>query len=176
MPLSKLLRFRESKFPSSDELETRGVRTEKVIQDLTENPMARVRIPEAPVPSADAEESQIRIAPRIVEPRQSTEQMQKIIEHIFDDRLKQFTKELEPVKKLEDDIAKLSRQIDTRFEMLSKQIETSQTNFEAKVSEHDQLMNDLSVEIKALKRVFDNIPPTFTDSIRELRSLLENKK
>jgi len=170
MPLSKLLRFRESKFPSSDELETRGVRTEKVIQDLTENPMARVRIPEAPVPSADAEESQIRIAPRIVEP------MQKIIEHIFDDRLKQFTKELEPVKKLEDDIAKLSRQIDTRFEMLSKQIETSQTNFEAKVSEHDQLMNDLSVEIKALKRVFDNILPTFTDSIRELRSLLENKK
>lgn len=175
MPLSKLLRFKEGIFPSSKELEARGVKTERVVQDLTENPMARVRIPEAPVPDADSEEHQV-ITPRIVEQRPSTEHMQKIIERIFDDRLKLFAKELEPVKKLEDDINKLSRQVDARFETLSKQIETSQTNFEAKVSEHDQVMTSLSVEIKALKRVFDNILPTFTDSIRELRSLLENKK
>lgn len=183
MALHRLIGRRE-KFPTPEVLKERGVKSEILVNDLSGNPTPHTpRIPEAPSPHTDflqrEAEPEIELPERTIHthhPHHSTEELQRIMEQVLSEKLQEFGKELDAVKKVRDDVRYLSKQMDERFEKLNSHLENLQITFEEKVDEHQQTVEELSVELKALKRVFDSIMPAFTDNIRQMRDIIENKK
>ncbi|MEK6923499.1 MAG: hypothetical protein AABW84_02300 [Nanoarchaeota archaeon] len=182
MVLHKLL-GRKERFPTPEILKERGVKSEILTNDLSGNPVQQTPIPEAPSPHIAflqrEEEPEIELPERAIHthhPHHSTEELQRIMEQVLSEKLNEFGKELDAVKKVRDDVRYLSKQMDERFEKLNSHLENLQITFEEKVDDHQQTVEELSVELKALKRVFDSIMPTFTDNIRQMRDIIENKK
>jgi len=183
MVLHKLI-GRKERFPTPETLRDRGVKSEILTNDLSGNPVQQTPIPEAPSPHIDflkrmedAQEIELP-EPRIRthHPHHSTEELQRIIEQVLSDKLHEFTKELDSVRKVRDDVRYLSKQMDDRFEKLNQHLENLQITFEEKVDDHQQTVEELSIELKALKKVFDSLMPTFTDNIRQMRDIIENKR
>ena len=179
MPLSKFLSRIGQKYPTNKELEAQGVKSEK---------LQRRGIPDAPVPERSygedsndyddnfRREAQIPAYPQVVYQKQSTEEIQKILEKILEEKFQSITKEIESLKKISADVNKLAVQLDDKFEKIGAHLEAVKAEFEEKLSAHDSSMSGLSVEFRALRKVFDNVMPVMTDNVKELRDLVERMK
>ena len=114
--------------------------------------------------------------PQVIYQKQSTEEIQKLLERTLDEKFKDIAREIESVKKISSDISKLGIQLDGKFEKLSSQLDSVKTEFEEKLSAHDSSMSGLNVEFRALRKVFDNVMPVLTDNVKELRDIVEKLK
>jgi len=177
MPLGKFLSRLGQRYPTDEELEEQGVKSERMHKSR-----ARQDIPDAPAPERSYDNNEfpstppVQNYPQVIYQKRSTEEIQKLLERTLDEKFKDIAREIESVKKISSDISKLGIQLDGKFEKLSSQLDSVKTEFEEKLSAHDSSMSGLNVEFRALRKVFDNVMPVLTDNVKELRDIVEKLK
>src|SRR3989344_4673922 len=96
------------------------------------------------------------------------EQIEEVAEAIIDEKWKDFmkdaTKAQQAIKINEDRLTRMEQDIKN----LRENFESLHQGILGKISEYDQNLTNVGVEIKAMEKVFQKILPTFTENVNKL--------
>lgn len=102
--------------------------------------------------------------------------IQAILEQIIEEKWKAATADIEllknETKRAMDSTHMLSEQIDK----LNQRIDDIQNTMIGKTNEYNKALTDVNIELEAFNKIIDKLIPAFSDSIKELRDLIEQFK
>lgn len=110
------------------------------------------------------------------EPHVSTERVQAVMETIMEEKLKGFEKKLEKLEKLKENIKKPITNLQGNITKLSRKVELMEKTLSQRIDGYGKNFTEISVELRALHKVFKTILPTFTENIKELRAIVDRTK
>ena len=104
------------------------------------------------------------------------ENIEKIAEAIIEEKWNVLSKHISKIVEWKDKTESKINKIEQEFVDMKKNFDSLHHSILGKVSEYDQNIVNLGVEIKAMEKVFQKILPTLTDSVNELSRISKNMK
>lgn len=105
-----------------------------------------------------------------------SEEIEEVAEVIIAERWQKLTKELEEIKKIQEDFSASLSGLTERLGILEKRVDAVINQVLGKVEEYGKGISDVSTELKAIQKMFNTLMPTFTENIKELQELVEKAK
>ena len=105
-----------------------------------------------------------------------SEDVEKIAEAIIEEKWNILSKHVNKIVEWKDKTESKINKMEQEFEDMKKNFESLHSSILGKVSEYDQNIVNLGVEIKAMEKVFQKILPTLTDSVNELSRISKDMK
>jgi len=106
----------------------------------------------------------------------SVEEIERILEQIIEEKWADVEEKLVLFEKWKDNVEKEIEKINTRISDFKTRINSIEASITGKVEEYGKTMQDVNVEIHALEKVMGKLVPTLSDSIKELRGLVDKKR
>lgn len=108
--------------------------------------------------------------------KSTTEELQEIAEAIIAERWQKVSKEIDELKRVQEDLSAAIGGMQERMSNLEKKMDMVIQEVLGKVEEYGKGISDVSTELKAMQKVFNTILPTFTEDIKELHELVGEAK
>jgi prefoldin subunit 5 len=105
-----------------------------------------------------------------------SEKIERIAEAIIEEKWNELTKHITKIIDWKDKTESKINKIEQEFTDLKKNFDSLHNSILGKVSEYDNNIINLGVEIKAMEKVFQKILPTLTDSVNELSRISKTMK
>ncbi len=143
---------------------------DQVPVDLTGAPHTEKSWEQLPVPPAPTPPR------RFEEPHVSTEKVQAVMETILEEKLMGFEKKIEGLEKMKESIKRQISELQGNVDKVSYKIDLLEKTLSERIGNYGKNFEEISVELRALHKVFQTILPTFTENIRELRSIVDRAR
>lgn len=124
--------------------------------------------PMAPMPPQEYMQPPVAEVPRA--------QIEEVAETIIEEKWDDLMKAVEKIAAWKDNAENRLAKMEQGIEDLRKNFEQLQSGVLGKVSEYDQGIRDVGVEIKAMEEVFKKVLPSFTENIGELGKITRAMK
>ncbi len=112
--------------------------------------------------------------PKISE--ETLDAIQGILEQIIEEKWKTATADIETLKNENKRNSDMQRTLSEQIERMNQRIDELQNVMVGKTEEYNKALNDVNIELDAFNKVVDKLVPAFSDSIKELRDLIEEFK
>jgi len=142
------------------------------MQSMQEEPVQRIQNIQQPViqESRQSYESSNTIS------NQNLESIQQILEQIINEKWKSSASDLNSLRSSVNINANSIENIKDNLEKLSQRIDSIQNTMVGKTEEYNKTISDVNVELQAFEKVIDRLIPSISDSIKELRDLIDDLK
>ena len=107
---------------------------------------------------------------------QNLESIQQILEQIINEKWKSSSSELNSLRSSVNINTNSVENIKDNLEKLNQRIDSIQNTMVGKTEEYNKTISDVNVELQAFKKVIDRLIPAISDSIKELRDLVDDLK
>ncbi len=107
---------------------------------------------------------------------QMLENVQQILEQIIEEKWKNSSTELNSLRSSININSNSIENIKDQIEKLSQRIDNIQNTMVGKTEEYNKTISDVNVELQAFEKVIDRLVPAISDSIKELRDLIDGLK
>lgn len=107
---------------------------------------------------------------------QTLENIQQILEQIIDEKWKSSASELNSLKSNININTNSIETINDQLERLNQRMDSLQNTMAGKTEEYNKTISDVNVELQAFEKVIDRLVPAISDSIKELRDLIDGMK
>ena len=107
---------------------------------------------------------------------QAMETIQQVLEQIIDEKWKGASSELTALRAAERVNANKIEQINDSIDKLGQRIDRVQNTMLGKTEDYNKTLADVNIELQAFEKVIDRLVPTISDSIKELRDLIDDLK
>ncbi len=107
---------------------------------------------------------------------QAMETIQQVLEQIIDEKWKAASSELAALRSAERSNSNKIEQINEDMDKLSQRIDNVQNVMLGKTEDYNKTLSDVNIELQAFEKVIDRLVPTISDSIKELRDLIDDLK
>ncbi|MCW1294751.1 MAG: hypothetical protein QXP07_02805, partial [Candidatus Parvarchaeum sp.] len=107
---------------------------------------------------------------------QNLESIQQILEQIINEKWKSSASDLNSLRSSVNINANSIENIKDNLEKLSQRIDSIQNTMVGKTEEYNKTISDVNVELQAFEKVIDRLIPSISDSIKELRDLIDGLK
>ena len=104
------------------------------------------------------------------------ENIQQILEQIIDEKWKSSATELNSLRSSLNINSNAIENIKDQIERLNQRIDSIQNTMVGKTEEYNKTISDVNVELQAFEKVIDRLIPAISDSIKELRDLIDDLK
>lgn len=104
------------------------------------------------------------------------ETIQQVLEQIIDEKWKAASSELAALRSAERSNSNKIEQINEDMDKLSQRIDNVQNVMLGKTEDYNKTLSDVNIELQAFEKVIDRLVPTISDSIKELRDLIDDLK
>ncbi len=102
-----------------------------------------------------------------------TEDIEKIAEEIIDQKWSRLVGEVNEIKNWKEGVAGEITEFKNLISKIDAKIDSVQKAMISKVSEYNDSIKDVNVELKAMGQVFEKILPTFTDNVKKLSEITD---
>jgi len=109
-------------------------------------------------------------------PKPAFEEVEEFVEATVSEKWEKFKRELEELRKVQDDFSASLSGLSERMTALEKKMDMVIQQVLGKVEEYGKGVADVGVELKAMQKMFNTIMPTFTENIKELQEIVEKVK
>ncbi|MGC8885347.1 MAG: hypothetical protein ACP5JY_02990 [Candidatus Nanoarchaeia archaeon] len=109
-------------------------------------------------------------------PKPLSEEIEETAEAIIAEKWEKFKRELEEIRKIQDDFSASLSGLSERMTNIEKKMDMVIEQILGKVEEYSKGVQDVGVELKAMQKMFNTLMPTFTENIKELQELVERAK
>ncbi len=137
-------------------------------QEQIMNQQVQQTIPQADIQNPPSQQGKLS--------EEMVDTIQGILEQIIEEKWKGATADIEllknEVKRTSDSTHMLSEQIDK----INQRIDEVQNIILGKTNEYNKALTDVNVELEAFNKIINKLVPAFSDSIKELRDLIEDFK
>jgi len=107
---------------------------------------------------------------------QNLESIQQILEQIINEKWKSSATELNSLRSSVNINTNSIENIKDNLEKLNQRIDSIQNTMIGKTEEYNKTISDVNVELQAFEKVIDRLIPAISDSIKELRDLIDDLK
>ncbi len=107
---------------------------------------------------------------------QNLESIQQILEQIINEKWKSSATELNSLRSSVNINTNSVENIKDNLEKLNQRIDSIQNTMVGKTEEYNKTISDVNVELQAFEKVIDRLIPAISDSIKELRDLIDDLK
>jgi uncharacterized protein YukE len=107
---------------------------------------------------------------------QNLESIQQILEQIINEKWKNSASELNSLRSSLNINTNSIETIKDNIEKLNQRIDSIQNTMVGKTEEYNKTISDVNVELQAFEKVIDRLIPAISDSIKELRDLVDDLK
>jgi flagellar biosynthesis chaperone FliJ len=107
---------------------------------------------------------------------QNIDNIQQILEQIIDEKWKSSASELNSLRSGMNINSTSIENIKDQIDKLNQRIDSIQNTMVGKTEEYNKTISDVNVELQAFEKVIDRLVPAISDSIKELRDLIEGLK
>ncbi|MCL4372675.1 hypothetical protein M1384_01270 [Candidatus Parvarchaeota archaeon] len=107
---------------------------------------------------------------------QNLENIQQILEQIINEKWKSSASELNSLRSSVNINANSIENIKDNLEKLNQRIDSIQNTMVGKTEEYNKTISDVNIELQAFEKVIDRLIPTISDSIKELRDIIDDLK
>lgn len=107
---------------------------------------------------------------------QNLESIQQILEQIINEKWKSSATELNSLRSSVNINTNSIENIKDNLEKLNQRIDSIQNTMVGKTEEYNKTISDVNVELQAFEKVIDRLIPAISDSIKELRDLIDDLK
>jgi uncharacterized protein YukE len=107
---------------------------------------------------------------------QNLESIQQILEQIINEKWKSSASELNSLRSSVNINTNSIENIKDNLEKLNQRIDNIQNTMIGKTEEYNKTISDVNVELQAFEKVIDRLIPAISDSIKELRDLIDDFK
>lgn len=107
---------------------------------------------------------------------QNLESIQQILEQIINEKWKSSSSELNSLRSSVNINTNSVENIKDNLEKLNQRIDSIQNTMVGKTEEYNKTISDVNVELQAFEKVIDRLIPAISDSIKELRDLVDDLK
>ncbi len=104
------------------------------------------------------------------------ENIQQILEQIIEEKWKASASELNSLRSSLNINSNSIETIKDQIEKLGQRIDSIQNTMIGKTEEYNRTVSDVNVELQAFEKVIDRLIPAISDSIKELRDLIDDFK
>jgi hypothetical protein len=104
------------------------------------------------------------------------EHIERVAEAIIEEKWNELSKHISKIVEWKDKTEAKINKIEQEFVDMKKNFDSLHSSILGKVSEYDQNIVNIGVEIKAMEKVFQKILPTLTDSVNELSRISKTIK
>lgn len=104
------------------------------------------------------------------------ENIQQILEQIIEEKWKSSATELNSLRSSLNINENSIEMIKDQIEKLNQRIDNIQNTMVGKTEEYNKTISDVNVELQAFEKVIDRLVPAISDSIKELRDLIDGLK
>jgi archaellum component FlaC len=107
---------------------------------------------------------------------QALDTIQQVLEQIIEEKWQASSADLNSVKNGLKATDTSVDAIDDRLNKLNQRIDSIQNAILGKTEEYNKTLSDVNIELQAFEKVIDRLIPTISDSIKELRDLIDDLK
>ncbi|MCL4399078.1 hypothetical protein M1293_01005 [Candidatus Parvarchaeota archaeon] len=102
--------------------------------------------------------------------------MQQVLEQIIQEKWESAAADMSAIKNEVKANALSTQSLEEKVNSLNERIDRIQNTMVGKTEEYNKTLSDVNIELQAFEKVIDRLVPTISDSIKELRDLIEGLK
>ncbi|MCW1296213.1 MAG: hypothetical protein OH319_00845 [Candidatus Parvarchaeota archaeon] len=106
----------------------------------------------------------------------SLEDIERVLEEIIEEKWKEVGEKLNEFETWKVNFDSKLGAIETRINDLNTRVGNIEQSISARVEEYGKAISDVNVQMQALERVLGKLVPSLSDSIKELRDVVEETK
>ncbi len=107
---------------------------------------------------------------------QTMDTIQGILEQVVEEKWQSAASDMDTIKSRSKASEELLTGVGDRVDKLNQRIDMMQGAMAGKADEFNKTLADVNIELQAFEKVIDRLIPTITDSVKELRDLIEDLK
>ncbi len=107
---------------------------------------------------------------------ETLETIQQVLEQIIEEKWRSSAGDINTMKTAIRSNSNSVTDISEKIDKLNQRIDSVQNIMLGKTEEYNKTISDVNVELKAFEKVIDRLVPTISDSIKELRDLIDGLK
>jgi prefoldin subunit 5 len=107
---------------------------------------------------------------------QALDNIQQILEQIIEEKWEASSSDLNVIRNSFKNTSNSIEMMEDKVTKLSQRIDNIQNMMLGKTEEYNKTLSDVNVELQAFEKVIDRLIPTISDSIKELRDLIDDLK
>ncbi|MGC8533318.1 MAG: hypothetical protein ACP5MV_01665 [Candidatus Parvarchaeum sp.] len=146
--------------------------SQQPMQQMQEEPIQRIQ--NITQPAVQESRQSYESSPSMS--NQNLESIQQILEQIINEKWKSSASELNSLRSSVNINTNSIENIKDNLEKLSQRIDSIQNTMIGKTEEYNKTISDVNVELQAFEKVIDRLIPAISDSIKELRDLIDDLK
>ena len=104
-----------------------------------------------------------------------TEDIEKIVESMIEEKSSKLKDELNNLTSWKEDLTKQVGDFKNQLDELNQKFSDTQNAMLGKVEEYNKSIGDVNVEIQAMGKVFQKLIPEFTENVRKLSESVNKK-
>jgi uncharacterized protein YukE len=158
-----------------DELRKRGYDDDTIKEVLIKNAAALKFTQAAQTQMPPASQPQ-EIPPQQSGQKPDIQEIQAILEQIIEEKWKNAYKDIDAIQDRIKSLAATTDNLTYRIDQISKRVDDLQTTLIGKNEEYNKAIKDVNIELQAFEKVLDKLIPAISDSVREMRDLVEELK
>lgn len=124
--------------------------------------------PQAQMPKPDVQKSGLS--------DQALDTIQQVLEQIIEEKWQSASADLSSIKTSVKANKANSDNLDDKISKLNQRLDSIQNVMLGKTEDYNKTLSDVNVELQAFEKVIDRLIPTISDSIKELRDLIDDLK
>lgn len=142
------------------------------VQTMQEDPVQRIQN----VQQQSVQESRQSYESGNTMSNQNLESIQQILEQIINEKWKSSASDLNSLRSSVNINTNSIETIKDNLEKLNQRIDSIQNTMVGKTEEYNKTISDVNIELQAFEKVIDRLIPAISDSIKELRDLVDDLK
>ncbi|MCL4376164.1 hypothetical protein M1558_01580 [Candidatus Parvarchaeota archaeon] len=142
------------------------------VQTMQEDPVQRIQN----VQQQSVQESRQSYESGNTMSNQNLESIQQILEQIINEKWKSSASDLNSLRSSVNINTNSIETIKDNLEKLNQRIDSIQNTMVGKTEEYNKTISDVNIELQAFEKVIDRLIPAISDSIKELRDLIDDLK
>lgn len=158
-----------------DELRKRGYDDDTIKEVLIKNAAALKFTQAAQTQMPPASQPQ-ETPPQQSGQKPDIQEIQAILEQIIEEKWKNAYKDIDAIQDRIKSLAATTDNLTYRIDQISKRVDDLQTTLIGKNEEYNKAIKDVNIELQAFEKVLDKLIPAISDSVREMRDLVEELK
>ncbi|MCL5009927.1 MAG: hypothetical protein M1433_03055 [Candidatus Parvarchaeota archaeon] len=107
---------------------------------------------------------------------QTLDTIQQVLEQIIEEKWSSAASDFNSVKNTVKSNSADIKTVNDKIARLDQRIDSIQNTMLGKTEEYNKTISDVNVELQAFEKVIDRLVPTISDSIKELRDLVDELK
>ena len=105
---------------------------------------------------------------------QTMDTIQGILEQVVEEKWQSAASDLDTIKSRSKANEEILNGVGDRIDKLNQRIDLMQGAMAGKAEEFNKTLADVNIELQAFEKVIDRLIPTITDSVKELRDLIDD--